>query len=153
MDTFIFSNHKKNTKQRIWRFSLTVLMISAICVNALGSFSPAFAQTTHTISGNVEIQGVLVSYDGDGGSESGSVFSGVGGNYSFDVSDGWDGEVTPSLAGYLFFPTSTLYFDVSGDLSDQDYVAVPITYAISGKITGVVVEDVLLTYYDGGTRT
>src|SRR5687768_15384310 len=120
MYTFLFSNHKKITRRFVWRFPLTIALIVALCIGTLGSPLPAFAQTTpptpHTISGNVEVQGVLVSYDGDVGSESGSVLSDVDGNYSFDVSESWDGEVTPSLANYLFSPTSTLYFDVTGDI-------------------------------------
>ena len=41
------------------------------------------------------------------------------GNYSFQVSAGWNGTVTPSKVEFNFTPTSHAYSDLSGSLSDQ----------------------------------
>ena len=51
------------------------------------------------ISGNAGTGGVTLSYD-DGGAKTATAES--SGNYSFSVSDGWSGTVTPLLAGYTF---------------------------------------------------
>jgi hypothetical protein len=73
--------------------------------------------STYTISGSVGVAGTAITYDG------GSTVSGTDGNYSFLVTYGWSGTVTPSIPGCIFNPPSTDYINVTVDQSDQDYTA------------------------------
>ena len=57
------------------------------------------------------------------------------GEYYFVKSYGWSGEVKPQKDGYKFDPDSRHYDFLEGDLGDQDYTAIPLTYVISGRIT------------------
>ncbi len=58
--------------------------------------------------------------------------TGPGGNYSVKVKYGWSGTVTPKKEGYEFSPAYTDYPNVIETQSNQDYVATPLTYVISG---------------------
>ncbi|MBK7455210.1 MAG: hypothetical protein IPJ46_16250, partial [Anaerolineales bacterium] len=53
------------------------------------------------------------------------------GNYSFTVSDGWSGTVTPSKAGYAFTPPSRSYANVTANQTNQNYTAVAATPSTS----------------------
>ncbi len=54
------------------------------------------------------------------------------GNYSEKVPYNWSGTVTPTLEGYEFSPPSMDYPNVTDIQSNQDYVATPLTFVISG---------------------
>ena len=73
------------------------------------------------------------------------------GNYSFNVSAGWSGTVTPVKPGYTFSPASLNYSGVQADQTAQDFTpSGPITYAISGSLG---VAGATLAYTDGIART
>ncbi|NPV42289.1 MAG: tandem-95 repeat protein [Anaerolineae bacterium] len=72
-----------------------------------------------TISGNAGADGVTLTYTG------GSTTSGTSGDYTFEVSYGWSGTVTPSLSGYIFTPASRSYSNLTADASSEDYLATP----------------------------
>ena len=59
----------------------------------------------------------------------------VSGNYSAAVDYGWDGTVTPVLAGYSFSPGDRTYTDLAADQTGQDYTAALNTYIVSGTVT------------------
>ena len=73
---------------------------------------------TYTISGNVGLENVILSYD-DNGLKADT--SDSGGNYSFEVSYHWTGVVKPTFEGYTFSPDSVVYTNVSANQSNQDY--------------------------------
>ncbi|MHC4688945.1 MAG: SBBP repeat-containing protein, partial [Planctomycetota bacterium] len=54
-----------------------------------------------------------------------------------DVPEPWDGNVAPHKTDWTFEPNSTLYFNLSSDLSDRDYTA---TYAGGGCDAGWIEE-------------
>jgi hypothetical protein len=54
------------------------------------------------------------------------------GYYSATVGHGWSGTVVPIKEGYKFRPHATEYPPVTKDRPNQNYVAEPITYTISG---------------------
>ena len=96
-----------------------------------------------TISGNAGVAGATLSYT-DGTPKTATADG--SGNYSFTVSPGWTGSVTPSKTGYSFSPASRPYSNVRANQSAQNYTATLITYTISGN-TGV--GGVTLSYTDG----
>jgi len=105
--------------------------------------------TVHTISGNLGAPGAFFFYTDDGN----YITADDQGNYSFLVPDGWSGTVTPAtMSGYTFNPTSTNYTNVTSDLANQNYIATPITYTVSGRTW---VPGVTMSYNDkdGNTRT
>ena len=87
-------------------------------------------QVAHVISGNVGVEGAAVNYF-DGTQK--SVATDDNGNYSILVTEHWSGTVTPNKPNYAFVPALRSYTDVHVDLSDQNYVAVPL-YSISGNV-------------------
>ncbi len=60
-------------------------------------------------------------------------------NYTIKVPYGWSGTVKPKKEGYEFNPASYDYPNIVDTQSNQDYVATPLTYTISGttSIDGV----------------
>jgi Leucine-rich repeat (LRR) protein len=48
------------------------------------------------------------------------------GNYNVTVSYGWSGQVTPSMAGYIFSPADRSYTNITLNISNQDFQASPI---------------------------
>ena len=102
---------------------------------------------TYTISGNAGGDGVTLSYI-DGTPK--TVISDGSGNYSLTVTYRWSGTVTPSKAGYTFTPASLTYTNVLADQTGQNYVALPITFTISGNAG---VEGATLSYTDGTPNT
>jgi len=92
-----------------------------------------FAINTYTISGTVThnstgLENVVLS------GLPGDPVTNASGDYSAKVDYGWDGIVTPTLAGYAFTPASTSYIDVAENKSDN-YTAILLTYTISGTST------------------
>jgi oligopeptide transport system substrate-binding protein len=76
--------------------------------------------STPIIRGNAGVAGVILSYV-DGTAR--TVTSQADGSYSFQVSSGWNGMVTPSHVCYMFSPSSREYINVSLDQTAQDYTA------------------------------
>jgi hypothetical protein len=79
--------------------------------------------------GDLTISGI-VTENGSGlggvaffGSGAACSVSDSSGGYLCFVTDGWSGEITPSLPGYSFVPLSRSYVNLTADISDQDYVA------------------------------
>jgi len=101
----------------------------------------------YTISGNAGLPGANLNYF-DGVSK--SVIADSNGNYSFIVPVGWSGTVTPSKAGYTFYPTSYTYNTISADQTNQNYIASPILSSISGNVG---IADVTMSYFDGVAKT
>ncbi|MDN5212914.1 T9SS type A sorting domain-containing protein [Fulvivirgaceae bacterium BMA12] len=63
------------------------------------------------------------------------VVSDASGNFEASVLPGWSGTVIPALADYIFQPSQIKLSNVTGDLSDQDFVATYIgKYIISGTV-------------------
>ena len=72
----------------------------------------------HSISGNVGIGGVVLSYM-DGTAK--TAISQSNGSYSFQVSFNWTGTVTPTHTCYTFNPASQSYSNVITDQTTKDY--------------------------------
>jgi hypothetical protein len=70
------------------------------------------------ISGNVALPGVTLSYWSGFPNFATSDSSG---NYVITVPEGWEGMVTPSMAGSSFSPASREYSNVTEDQTNQDY--------------------------------
>jgi hypothetical protein len=73
--------------------------------------------TLYTISGKTDVPGAIINYTGGSTVTDSSAL----GLYSFTVPSGWSGSVTPSKAGYSFWPVSTSYTNVQTDLTGQNY--------------------------------
>jgi ribosomal protein S16 len=58
--------------------------------------------------------------------------------------------VTPALKGYAFSPDSITYSNITTDKINQNYIAIPITYTISGNAG---LPGVTLSYTDGSLKT
>ena len=71
------------------------------------------------LEGMTPLAGVLVSADGDGGSDT----TDVNGDYALAVPSGWTGTVTPVLMDYDFSPASRAYVNVDADDPGEDYAA------------------------------
>ena len=75
------------------------------------------------------------------------------GFYSVTVGCGWSGVVTPSRAGYTFFPAFLSYSNISANLTNQDYSgAGPGSVTISGYVTtlgGTAISGVTITGLPG----
>jgi len=110
-----------------------------------------------TISGTVTsggsgLEDVTIIFSRGGGTAT----TGSNGSYSHSVSYGWSGMATPSLAGYIFEPTSIEYKNVSSDYVNQDYTAAIITPTISGSVKtsdGTGIEGILIDGLPGGPTT
>jgi hypothetical protein len=106
-----------------------------------------YAASNITYSGNVGVAGATITYNG--GTPK-TTISDNQGNYSFTVTSGWSGTVTPSLIGYKFMPDSRKYDKTYSDQADQNFSALPSTIAISGNAG---VGGAILTYSLNGTQT
>lgn len=95
---------------------------------------------TYTISGNAGVPEATITYTG------GSKIADLNGDYSFQVSYGWSGTVTPSEPNYTFLPLKIIYLNVSTDKKYQDFKAEPKTYFISGNAG---VGEATITYTGG----
>jgi len=78
------------------------------------------------IAGSVGVEGVVLE------GLPGNIVSMQGGNYIAKVQYGWNGTVTPKMEGYEFSPAYTDYSNVIETASNQDFIATPLTYVISG---------------------
>ena len=99
------------------------------------------ATAIYTISGNVGVAGVTLSYT-DGTPQTATSES--NGNYSFVVPSNWSGTVTPSHPCFSFSPANLSYSNVTSDQPLQDYTptAIPVSgcanidVAIAGATQG-----------------
>ena len=90
------------------------------------------------ISGNAGAAGVTLSYT-DAGPH--AVTADASGNYSFPVSYGWSGAVTPSKTGVTFTPSSRSYTSLTTDRVGQDYHAISTrTFTSDGSKDGWIRE-------------
>ncbi|MGD2245199.1 MAG: hypothetical protein PVI11_01500 [Candidatus Aminicenantes bacterium] len=71
--------------------------------------------------------GVSITFSDDGGAGT----TGMDGSYSHAVIEGWSGTATPSMAGYVFTPSSRDYTNVTSDIPDQDYTGEVLTYTMT----------------------
>ena len=81
---------------------------------------------TYTISGNAGVTGVTLTYTD--GLVVKTALTDASGNYSLNVSYNWSGTITPSLWGYEFSPKFLSYSNVLADISNQNYLPIPVTY-------------------------
>ncbi len=88
-------------------------------VNAYNAVKAAMPNGV-TISGNAGADGATLSYTD--GTEKTATADGSG-YYSFTVTSGWSGIVTPSKAGYLFTPSNTTYANVVANQTEKNYSA------------------------------
>ena len=88
---------------------------------------------TFTIAGNASLSGVTLSYT-DGSPKTATTDG--SGAYSFPVSYGWSGSVTPSLKGYTFSPTKRDYTSVMANQTGQNYTLNAYTLSVSKTGTG-----------------
>ncbi|HJW32119.1 MAG TPA: putative Ig domain-containing protein [Holophagaceae bacterium] len=102
--------------------------------------------TTFLIKGNAGVGGATLAYV-DGTAKTAT--ADAGGTYSFPVSYGWSGTVTPGKAGYTFSPASSTYSNVLSNQA-QDYLAAPILYSLSGNAG---IGGATLSYVDGTAKT
>ncbi len=112
-----------NTGYHFVNWSDGVLTASRTDTNVTANVSRTayFAINTYTISGRITLNGsVLPGVTLQG--LPGNPVTDAGGNYSAAVSHGWTGTISPTLAGYVFSPPSTLYAGISADRG-QDYMA------------------------------
>ena len=59
------------------------------------------------------------------------------GNYSIGVPPGWNGSLTPSLGAFLFVPGALSFTNVSGSLTNQNFLIVPsITPTLATSLSG-----------------
>jgi len=76
---------------------------------------------SNTISGNVGVAGVTLSYTEAGAPK--SVLADASGNYTIKVPFGWTGTVTPKQIGYQFTPINKSYTNVQFNQIAQNYTA------------------------------
>ena len=108
-------------------------------------FTPVIV--TFTISGNAGHADAVLTWN-DGGEKTATA-NGTG-DYSFIVSFGWSGTVTPSYTGWSFSPVSKTYSNVLTDQVNQDYIATAIVFTISGNAG---YPNALLSWNDGGPQS
>jgi Carboxypeptidase regulatory-like domain len=110
---------------------------------------------TYIISGTVSgavVQGVAINLSGPATS---SITTDSGGNYSFSgIADG-NYTLTPSLAGYAFNPVNSLVTVNGADSAANNFVSTvaPVTYSISGTVSGDVVQGVAIDLSGAATAT
>lgn len=127
----------------------TILRLVWILLAYILCSSVMMAQTTHAISGNAGAENVVLNWD-DGGIK--GTTSGVDSTYTLQVSDGWSGTVTPIKPGFTFTPENRSYTNVTGDISNENYVAAIKTYTLSiNAINGSVTKNPNTATYDSGS--
>ena len=102
------------------------------------------AVVAFTISGNVGVSGVTLSYT-DVTPQ--TVMSDSSSNYSIMVPQGWSGAVTPSKTGFSFSPNNKSYVNVVSNQAAQNYLAL-VTISGNAGIAGAT-----LSYTDGTPKT
>ncbi|KPK53045.1 MAG: hypothetical protein AMS22_08000 [Thiotrichales bacterium SG8_50] len=118
--------------RRILSGSAVVVIVLFCTLDVNGQFGGE--AITYTISGSTGVAGVtMVGLPGEG---SQTVVTDQNGYYNATVVYGWAGTVKPVKEGYTFEPASKSYQRVTADMAAEDYIPTPITYTISGRVTG-----------------
>ncbi|MBL7184688.1 MAG: hypothetical protein ISS70_00050 [Phycisphaerae bacterium] len=122
-------------RKRIRRISLggAVIFIVLFCtLDVNGQFGGE--AITYTISGSTGVPGVtMAGLPGEGGQ---TVVTDQNGYYNATVPYAWSGIVKPVKEGWTFVPADKSYPRVTADMANEDYAPTPITYSLSGKVTG-----------------
>ena len=129
-----------------YSFSPTSRNYSNVTSNLSGQNYTATA-VTYTISGSTGTTGAGATITYTGGS---TTANGTTGNYSFTISHGWSGMVTPSKAGYTFTPVNRSYTNIISNQTGQNYTAAASLPSISGNAG---VGGAILSYTDGTPKT
>jgi hypothetical protein len=98
-------------------------------------------------NGDTEVEGVSISADNGGGSDT----TDINGYYEIVVPYDWSGTVTANKIGWNLTPSSRPYSNVTSDQPNQDYTA--FQPKISGYVrdaNGIGVENVLVSANNGG---
>jgi hypothetical protein len=137
---------KPNTGYHFVKWSDGVLTASRTDTNVTTNIyvTANFASITYTITGNVGITGVTLSYT-DGTLKTAT--SALNGSYSLAVSYNWSGKVTPSKTGFAFSPASRTYSNVVANQTSQNYSTL---VTISGNVGDA---GVVLHYTNGTAQT
>jgi hypothetical protein len=115
--------------RRILSGGAILLCIVLFCFVDISVQAFEAVKITHTISGSAGVSGVTMR-----GLPGVPVLTDQNGYYSAVVDYGWSGTVTPYKEGFTFTPANKPYPKVTGNMSNEDYVPVPITYKVSGKV-------------------
>ncbi len=158
---FIFVNmsfYKYFLEEQMKNKIIFILMCLSIFISLA---SKDLNAQTYTISGTVSdgiegpgLNGVTITFFD--GSTTHTELTAGGGLYSYTVTSGWRGSVTPTLTGYIFDPVVSNVGPISEN-EDRDFVGavyVP-PVSVSGTITDGVnpLEGVLVTFTPGGYTT
>ena len=92
----------------------------SVNLSASGAGTLAVVGDMATISGNAGVAGATLSYYDSGAKTATADASGL---YSFSVTSGWSGTVTPSKSGYTFTPSTKSYSNVTANQASQNYNA------------------------------
>jgi hypothetical protein len=113
-------------------FYLFFILILALSFGACGSGDDKTYSIQGTVTfGNNVLSNVTIALSGDSTS---STTTDTDGRYSFSKLDKGDYTITPSLAGYLFTPTSISATISNANVTGKDFVAAG-AYSIQGTIT------------------
>ncbi len=103
------------------------------------TYAGSFTIVWPTLSGSVSdtngapIANVLLQPDGG----LAATMTDTNGNYSLDVPPGWNGTVTPSSGSFVFVPGAQTYANVTGSLTNQNYLMVTtIAPSLAGGLSG-----------------
>jgi mannan endo-1,4-beta-mannosidase len=115
---------KFDPNQETWWGNRIIRGANGICQTSAeasvygGSGVPVGCGASPTISGNVGVGGVVLSYTD---TTARTVTSNGDGSYSFQVPNNWSGTVTPTHACYTSNPTSLNYSNISADQPNKNY--------------------------------
>jgi hypothetical protein len=114
---YIHDGWDYNTHTMTWGGSYAGF--SMLMVSIVNPIPPAH-HGDYTISGYAGVPNATITYTG------GSTKASISGYYSFSVSPGWSGRVTPSKPGYTFAPPFRDYTNVTAYQTKQNYTAAAI---------------------------
>jgi len=110
---FLHDGWDYNTHEMIWGTSYSGMSLATASI-----MHPTPVDIgNYTISGNAGVPNATIAYTG------GSTKTGSDGYYSFPVSPGWSGTVTPSKPGYTFNPPFRQYVNVSAYQMAQHFTS------------------------------
>lgn len=129
--------HRLMVRKRIRRILSGGAVVFIVLLCALGVSNAAFVGNliTYTISGSTGVPGATMT--GLPPQNGQTVVTDQNGQYSAIVSYGWSGTVRPVKEGWTFEPASRPYQSVTANMNDESYVPTPITYTVSGRVTGL----------------
>lgn len=98
---------------------------TAIMTDQLNQNFSALAVISGTVSlATGPLAGVTMTYTGDITTPAGTATTAADGTYSFTVTPGWTGTLTPSKPGYFFTPLSRSFTAVALSQANQNFTAV-----------------------------